>query len=107
MRPVNWLHRIIAFVLLAFWLPATSHCAIETVLGSINDHCLSACAHEHADGTTHTHLAADSCELVESGAFKNAVGSLVASAPILSVLACLSCVHAAVLAEARTLAPPA
>lgn len=109
MPGVNWLRRIIALVLLALWLPATSHCALETVLGVVNDHCESSCSHDFAGGDADAaaHLAADSCDVVESGAFKPVLESLAAPAPSLWVLVCLSCVHAVVLAEARPLAPPA
>jgi hypothetical protein len=106
MRSVNWFRRIVALVLVALWLPATSHCAIETVLGWVdNEHCLAACSHDGVDESGH--LAADACTTLEDGAIKPAVASLLAPAPSLTVLACLDCVHAALLAEARPLAPPA
>lgn len=109
MPRVNWLRRIIAFVLLALWLPATSHCAIETVLGVVNDHCMSVCAHDASSGDAdaNAHVAADACDMVEGGSFKSSLDSLSVPAPVLSVFACLSCIHALVSVAARPLAPPA
>lgn len=96
------LHRLIALVLLALWLPATSHCAITTVVGLVNDHCEAVCAHDGVD--TEGHLANDACATVEDGAIKPALAAPHAPAPSLTVLVCLSRAHAALLAEAR---PPA
>ncbi len=104
---MSWFRRILALVLLALWVPATSHCAVETVLGWVNDHCLSACSHGSASGDHADAPVADACATVEGGDFKPSFDLLVAPEPALSVLACLSRVHAALLAEARPLAPPA
>ena len=95
--------RLLALVLLALWVPATSHCAVETVLGWVNEYCFSACGHTGEE----SHPVADACATLEEGDFKPAFETLTAPAPMLSVLACLRCVHAAVLADARPLAPPA
>lgn len=106
MRAVNWLRRIVALVLLALWVPATSHCAIGTILDwTADEHCLAACSHEAAgdDG----HPANDVCATLENGAIKPAVHLLAAPAPSFTILACLSCLHAALLAEAEPAAPPA
>lgn len=92
------LHRLIALVLLGLWLPATSHCAIGTVLGLVNDHCESACAHEGFD--TEGHPTNDACATVEDGAIKPALSALHASAPVLTELDCLRRIHACLLAEA-------
>lgn len=106
MPPVSWFRRILALVLLAVWLPATSHCALETVLGWVGDeHCLSACPH---DATAKAGPpASDVCSMLEDGAIKPVLDPLIAPAPSLTVLACLACVHATLLAEARPLEPPA
>jgi len=101
MRP---LHRLIALVLLAFWLPATSHCAIETVLGVVNEHCHLVCSHNGVD--TEGRPASDACATLEDGDINPAVAALHAPMPSLTVLACLSRVHAGLLAEARPLARP-
>lgn len=102
-RRVNWFRRILALVLLAFWLPATSHCAIETVLGwDADEHCLASCSHEGADAADHP--VTDACATVEDGAFKPALATLAAPVPSLTILACLSRVHAALLAEAQPVA---
>ncbi len=98
------LHRLIALVLLAVWLPASSHCAIETVLGVVNEHCQSVCAHAGVD--TEGHPANDACATLEEGAIKPAAVGLHLPPPSLTVLACLDLVHASLLAEARPLARP-
>lgn len=105
MRAVSWFRRILALVLLALWVPATSHCAVETLLGVVNEHCETVCAHDGPDAATH--LASDACEMLEQGDFKPAVAELAVPAPALTVLACLGRVHAALLAEAEPLAPTA
>lgn len=98
------LRRLIALVLLVLWLPATSHCAIETVLGVVNEHCEAVCSHEGVD--TKGHPANDACATVEDGAIKPAASGLHLPPPTLSVLACLDLVHAGLLAAARPLARP-
>lgn len=107
MPPVNWLRRICALVLLALWVPATSHCAVETVLDwAADEHCVAACSHD-ASATAAPH-ANDACATLEGGAIKVQLDQLAAPAPsYTTVLACLACVHAALLAEAEPLAPPA
>ena len=70
----------------------------------MNDHCESVCSHEGVDPVGHP--ASDACATVEDGAFKPALAALHAPMPILTVLACLSRAHAALLAEARPLARP-
>lgn len=98
------LRRLIALVLLALWLPATSHCAIETVLGVVNEHCEAVCSHDGLDTTGHP--ANDACATVEDGAIKPAVSGLHLPPPNLSVLAYLDHVHARLLPETRSLARP-
>lgn len=107
MPRVNWLRRICALVLLALWVPATSHCAVETVLDwAADEHCVAACAHDASEAAEH--VANDACATLEGGAIKAQLGQLVAPAPsYTTVLACLACVHAALLAEAEPPAPPA
>ena len=62
-----------AFVLLALWLPATNHCALESagVLGTL------ACEHEATpeEDCEHT-CAADVCERIESASFSKNVKAL-------------------------------
>lgn len=107
-RPVSWFRSIIALVLLALWLPATSHCAIETALGSADgEHCLASCDCAHAGDDRAGHPAADACAVLENGGYKPAFAALIAPAPSLTILACLSRAHAALLARARPLVPPA
>ncbi len=96
------LQRLLALALVTLWLPATSHCAIGTIVDWLDKACGVACAH---DESTVPH--ADACEVVERGDFKPAASLSQAPAPSLTVLACLACLHARLLAEARPHAPPA
>lgn len=95
------LQRLLALALLALWLPATGHCAIGTLADWAHDACALACAHDAAAGTH-----ADACDLIEDGDFKPASVAAQAPAPSLTLLSCLACLHARLLAEARPLAPP-
>jgi hypothetical protein len=97
---VRFLHRIVALVLLAVWLPATQHCAFDTILNVESDFCETACAHEN--GSAH----ADFCTVVESGDYTLTTTLAHAPAPSLTTLACLGCVHATLLLAATPLAPP-
>ena len=102
---VNWLRRIVALVLLALWVPATAHCALETVLDwAAQDHCAAACS--HGVGESDLPLG-DACATLEKGAIKPTVDTLLAPAPSLTVLACLAHLHASLIAEAEPLARPA
>ena len=105
MPRVNWFGRVLALVLLALWVPATSHCAVETVLGIVNEHCETVCAHDGTEADAHP--AADACEMLERGEFKPSVAKMAVPAPALTVVACLRCVQAALLADAEPLAPSA
>lgn len=103
---MNWLRRIIALVLLALWLPATAHCALETVFDwTADDHCVAACAHDQS--TSADHLASDVCATLEGGAIKAQLDQVAAPAPSLSELACLACLHASLVTAAEPLATPA
>lgn len=68
--PVVWLRKTIAFVLLVLWVPATTHCQIESILEA---EILSCCTHEDASSGSAHHgddCAADECAVVESGLYK-------------------------------------
>lgn len=91
-------------VLLAFlWLPATSHCSLDAASDLISGLCDNGCSHSNPD----THAHADACLTVESGNYTAATAVAHAPAPSLTTLACLACLHARLLSEARTLSPPA
>ena len=67
---VNGLKQTVAWLLLALWVPVTSHCPLETVL----DHeVLSCCSHETETPPVPHHeddCATDSCATLEAGLFK-------------------------------------
>jgi hypothetical protein len=96
------LQRLLVLSLLALWLPATGHCALATAFDWIDQACALSCSH---DDDTAPH--ADACQLLEDGDYKPAPLAAAAPAPSLTPLACLACLHARLLAEARPLAPPA
>jgi len=98
---VRLFSQIVAFVLLALWMPATQHCVFGAVSGWVADLCGTACHHD--DDGAHE----DVCTVVESGDYTSAVTLAHAPAPNLTTLACLACLHALLLSEAPPLAPPA
>ena len=64
---VRALAKTMAFVLLALWVPATMHCALETVPGlSFLQWC---CGSDEAPQAAHD-CSQDSCSAVESGFYK-------------------------------------
>ncbi len=95
--------RFLAFVLLALWMPVTSHCSISSVFDWIGQACEQTSAHESDTHSPHS----DACELLEGGDFQPSALSPLTPAPSLSVLSCLARLHARLLDEARPLAPPA
>jgi len=69
---VSWLRRTAALVLLALWVPATSHCRIENLPGL---EFLSCCQHAGAEQSPAHHdndCATDGCAAVESGLYYKA-----------------------------------
>lgn len=95
------LRRLCLIALVALWLPATSHCSIEAASEWVAEICGVSC--DHADTSAHTHA---SCAEVESGNYTLAATIVHAPAPNLGALACLACIHARLLEEARPLSPP-
>lgn len=84
------------FLLLALWLPATEHCALEAA-GLLAETCADGCATESA-----VH---DGCATVESGTYKPATQFLKVAAPELFACACtlyLQQIEAAVAREQAT-----
>ena len=97
-----FLRAFFAWLLVALWVPAKAHCEIGTMMGDIvADICAQSCDHgaEVAHG--------DQCAVIESGDFFSNASNASAPLPNLAVLACLSCLHAELLARAEPLAPPA
>jgi hypothetical protein len=100
LRPVPGVfRRIIALMLLALWLPATSHCAIDAMTDWFGDACSVSC--EHAQNTAH----ADACDLVEGGGFAPAAVATPVPVPHLTPFVCLACLHARLLADAEPVPP--
>jgi hypothetical protein len=72
---MSWLRKLSAILLLALWLPVTSHCALE-MAGVIPS---SVCC---SDGDEHAHH--DSCDEVENNLFKQASETSLVKAPALA-----------------------
>ena len=67
LEAVKWLKRAVALALLALWVPATMHCALETVPGfSFLQHCCGGDEAPQQPGNCE----ADLCGAVESGLYK-------------------------------------
>jgi hypothetical protein len=98
---VRLVRQIVAFVLLALWMPATQHCAFGAVTAWESSLCETVCNHD-AEGTHE-----DACTVVESGDYTLSITLAHLPAPQLTTLACLACIHARLLSQATPLAPPA
>ena len=72
--------KLMAMVLLALWLPATQHCALEAV-GALITTCADNCATGESSGK-------DGCGSIENGNFKPTGVTLKAPAPSLFACAC-------------------
>jgi hypothetical protein len=88
---------LLSLLLLAMWLPATEHCALEAA-GLIKETCPEGCA-----STTE---AKDGCDSVENGAYKLSGDALKIPAPYLFVCACHFCLVQIQLDATRELVPP-
>lgn len=80
LSPVNWLRPTIALLLVAFWMPLTTHCDLERLTGFE----FLACADQgesqpHSDNDCTT----DACLAVESGCYKVEDKSVTLPAPVL------------------------
>lgn len=101
---MEFVRRVISILLVALWLPATTHCALEALTEHPGDlECLTVCS--HGGGTSSEHLALDSCEIVESGAAKIDNLHAVAPPPSLLIFGCLCRLQAAAMDEAEALSP--
>jgi hypothetical protein len=81
---VHRLRQLVALAVLALWLPATLHCALEAA----GFDGMFACADEHETGT-HDESPRDACDVVEGAAFKPAANT--AALPRPALCACLFC----------------
>lgn len=78
---------VISLLLLALWLPATQHCALEEV-GLFAQTCQDSCA-------TGGNSEKDGCSTVEDGAYKPATDIFKVPAPSLLTCVCFLCLHPA------------
>lgn len=92
---IGRLPRLLCFLLALAWVPVTQHCELEA-LGVIASQCNSA---GHADGHS---CRGDTCDAVESGAYKPASGDLKLASPVL-----LACTFTMVAGLAATIPPVA
>ena len=86
------LTKYVAMLLLALWLPATLHCALESA-GLIS------AGPMRVDGTN-DHCAGDNCTQLEDSLFKHKVDELQAVAPDLVCCACCFCLQLPTVAAA-------
>lgn len=87
---MRFLRRIAAFLLLAVWLTATQHCALEAagLWGSSHEATADACCSGSED-----HCAHDGCDLVEGGSFHAANPWVKVPVPDLQAGAWLLCLQ--------------
>ena len=81
---VQSLRQLVALAVLALWLPATLHCALEAA-GFAG---VFSCADEHETGA-HDESPRDACDVIEGAAFKPAANT--ATLPLPALCACLLC----------------
>lgn len=77
--------QFMAVLLLALWLPATQHCALEAV-GALITTCADNCATGESSGK-------DGCGSIENGNFKPGGVTLKVPAPSLFACACFLCLR--------------
>lgn len=100
------LRSFLALLLVAVWLPATSHCALATATNWIADFCEHVCGSGSHDQEHASHD--DGCAAIERGDFTSAVATVSAPTPVWSEIADL--VRAQELqriSAASAIAPPA
>ena len=78
------LRQLVALAVLALWLPATLHCALEAA----GFDGVFACADGHETGA-HDEAPRDACDVIEGAAFKPAANTTALPRP--SLCACLLC----------------
>lgn len=93
--------RFFVLLLVALWVPATGHCSVRILSELLTGTCKEACSHGVSVAQE------ESCGEIERGDFTPASAVAHAPAPSLTALACLACLHARLLEEAKPLAPPA
>jgi hypothetical protein len=79
------LTKLAALLLVAFWLPATQHCALEAA-GMLSTTCLDHCDAAESSGK-------DGCGSIENGSYKPTGNTLKVAAPQLLTCLCFLCLH--------------
>ncbi|MBS0163996.1 MAG: hypothetical protein JSS48_15690 [Nitrospira sp.] len=77
--------KFLSVLLLALWLPATQHCALEAA-GALITTCADHC-------TTGEPTGKDACGSIEDGSYRLAGDTLKVPAPDLFACACFLCLH--------------
>lgn len=96
-QPMRRLLPLLSLLLLATWLPATEHCALEAA-GLLAETC--------PDGCAATPGGKDGCDTVENGGYKLSGDTLKVPAPDLFICACNFCWIQIQLDATRELVPP-
>lgn len=103
---MRFLRHALTLLLLALWLPATSHCALETLATHLDPSCcVEVCSHDLHAPSDDTTPRSDSCGIVESGLVKSDFTEVTAHPPTLVLLACLSTLVAIRLREDASFTP--
>lgn len=87
---MRFFSQIVAFVLLALWMPATQHCGLEAaglIAADSGDKSVACC------DPTATVCAYDSCHVIDQFAPKTANDSLQVPTPDFVACACLLCIQ--------------
>lgn len=87
---------LLSLLLLATWLPATEHCALEAA-GFLAETCPDGCANTPGEK--------DGCDTVENGFYKLSGDTLKVPAPDLFACVCQLCLHQIQLDATRELVP--
>jgi hypothetical protein len=83
------LAKIVSFFLISLWLPATSHCQLESLGLDAIFSCPEQSSHDNHAGENPCHK--DSCQLVESGQFSLSPSRIIPALTPLSVCVFVHC----------------
>jgi hypothetical protein len=89
--------RILSLLVLAIWLPATEHCALEAA-GVLPNSCSDGCASSQLGGD-------DGCAAVENAAYKPSSDALKVPTPDLFACECFFCLQSISADVAHEIAP--
>ncbi len=85
LTPVQPLRRILALALVALWLPATLHCALEAAGLNGLFHCVND-LHAPCDHSAPSDIPVDACNVIEDASFKPAADTATVPPPALHAL---------------------